>query len=96
MKDNYDPSITSIEAKQFLKQCILSNIEIELVTAAKSEGHEGLFTPLYHADLQPIELLWAFTKGNTGRSYCLGTSLQDIEEKLISELSIFNLQRGVI
>ena len=35
---NYDPSTTCIEAKQFLKQWILKNIEIGIVRAAKVKG----------------------------------------------------------
>ena len=89
---NYDPSVTCIESRQFLKQWILNNIEIVLVTAAKNEGLEVLFTPPYHLDFQHIELLWSFITGNIGRSYCFGTILLDVKEKLILVFS--SIQSG--
>ena len=52
---------------------------------ARNEGHEILFTPPYHSDLKPIELLWALIKGNIGRSYSLGITLTEVEEKLKNE-----------
>ena len=38
----------------------------------------------YH---QPIDLVWALIKGNVGRQYSLGTSLDMVYERLMAEFS---------
>lgn len=49
---------------------------------AERAGHTVLFTPPYHSDLQPIELIWAITKGQVGREYDSNTSFREVEERL--------------
>ncbi len=49
---------------------------------AKDRGHGVLFTPPYHSNLQPIELVWANSKGEVGRQYDTNTTIQDVEQRL--------------
>jgi transposase len=58
--------MTATELKQLVKQFIDNNVPIEIKRLAEEGGHTVLFTPAYHSDLQPIELVWALAKGNVG------------------------------
>ena len=58
-------------------------MSIEVVKLEEDKGHEVLFTPPYHSDLQPIELLWALIKGNIGRQYNINTTLDTVYQRLI-------------
>ena len=60
----------------------------EIVRLAEEHGHEVLFTPPYHSDLQPIELLWARVKGRVGRQYNNETTLQIVYERLMREFQL--------
>ncbi len=74
--------VTYIEARKILKDWEAVHIEPEIVTLAKFEGHKMIFTPRYHSNLHPIGLVWGLSKGNIGRSYFIGTTLQDVKENL--------------
>jgi transposase len=63
---SFDPTMSSIELKQLVKQFIVNNVKIEVERLAEEGGHTVLFTPTYHSDLQPIKLVWARVKGNVG------------------------------
>jgi hypothetical protein len=54
---DFDPAMSAIELKQLVKQYIISNVKIEVEHLAEEGGHTVLFTPAYHSDLQPIELV---------------------------------------
>ena len=54
---------------------------------AEEHGHKVLFTPPYHSDLQPIELLWAKLKGNIGRKYDTDTTMAVLKERLDEEFT---------
>jgi transposase len=43
-------------------------------------GHDIVFTPPYHSNLQPIELVWANTKGEVGRQYDTQTTFKDVRQ----------------
>lgn len=81
----HEPEISGIEAKILLKSWITCNIKPAVTTIAEEHGHKVVFTPPYHSDLQPIELYWAFIKGNVGRQYTAGTSLKDVVDRLRQE-----------
>ena len=49
-----------------LKEYIKQNIEPIICTMAANRGHEVIFSPPQHSDLQPIEIVWATTKGDVG------------------------------
>jgi transposase len=55
---------------------------------AEEECHTVLFTPAYHSDLQPIELVWALVKGNVGRQYSDQTTLDMVYERLMHEFNV--------
>ncbi|OQR88139.1 hypothetical protein ACHHYP_07515 [Achlya hypogyna] len=50
---------------------------------AKKTGHEVIYTPPYHSDLQPIELLRATVKGYVGRQYNVHTTFKDVHDRLV-------------
>jgi transposase len=62
--------MSAVEMKLLVKAYILSNnVKIEVEHLVEAGGHPVLFTPAYHSDLQPIELVWALVKGNVGLQY---------------------------
>jgi len=56
--------------------------EFEAETGIK---HIVVYTPPYHSDLQPIELLWAEIKGRVGRQYDDRTTFKNVGERLHAE-----------
>ena len=54
-----DSSKSVLELKSQMKKYIRRKEKLEVVRVAEANGHELLFTPPYHSDIQPIELLWA-------------------------------------
>ena len=81
----FDTHISDIEAKLLLKTWVSENVKPAVVGMAEEYGHEAVFTPPYHSDLQPIEILWAFIKGNIGRQCCMSTTLHQVENRLRTE-----------
>jgi transposase len=69
------------KAKEYIKEFEVSAV-IEL---AKKGNHKILFTPPYHSDLQPIELVWALVKGNIARLYSNGRTMDQLEKQLKDE-----------
>jgi hypothetical protein len=59
----FDPSMSATEMKQLVKNHIINYVKIDVDRLAEEGGHTVLFTPAYHSDLQPIELVWALVKG---------------------------------
>jgi hypothetical protein len=62
-------------------------VKIEVERLAEERGHTVLFTPAYHSDLQPVELVWALVKGNVGRQYSNKTTLDMVYEHLMHEFN---------
>jgi hypothetical protein len=52
---------------------------------AEEQGHQVLFTPPYHSDFQPIELVWALIKGNVGHQYNTNATLDIVYNRLMDE-----------
>ncbi len=75
---HFDATGTTPQLRQIARQWVMQNVKMEPVQVA--------FTAPYHSDLQPIELVWALIKGNVGRQYCLGTSLDMVHERLMAEM----------
>ena len=67
--------------RQRLKAYI-ETVEPEIVQLGKQHGHEVLYTPPYHCDLQPIEMVWSLVKGEVGRQYDIATSMQIVKQRL--------------
>ena len=61
------------------------NEKMQCEILAEALGHKVLFTPPYHSDLQPIELLWAKLKGNIGRKYKANTTMTVLKQQLDNE-----------
>jgi len=54
---------------------------------AEREGHEVIFSPPHHSDLQPIELVWAIVKGEVGRQYTTSTTFAMVRQRLEAAFS---------
>jgi transposase len=83
----FESTMTATEMKQLVKNHILNHVKIEVEHLSEEGGHTVLFTPAYHSDLQPIELVWALVKGNVGRQYSNGTTLNMVYERLLHEFN---------
>jgi hypothetical protein len=83
----FDPTMSVTEMKQLVKHFIANNVKIEVNRLAEEGGHTVLFTPAYHSDLQPIELVLALIKGNVGQQYSNQTTLDMVYERLIHEFN---------
>ncbi|ETV90629.1 hypothetical protein H310_14633 [Aphanomyces invadans] len=49
---------------------------------ARARGHDVVYTPPHHSDLQPIELVWSKVKGDVGEQYTVDTSFDDVRTRL--------------
>ena len=87
----FEAKTSVAELRKMAKDYILSNEKIEIVRLAEDKGHEVLFTPPYHSNLQPIELLWARVKGNVGRQYSIDSTLEIVYQRLLAEFA--NVER---
>jgi len=81
----YPSNATVAILKALVKTTIVMQEKRECVRLAEENGHTILFTPPYHSDLQPIELVWAQIKGRIGRQYSKDTTLEDVREQLEDE-----------
>ena len=82
-----EESATAVELKSMVKGYVQRYEKMEVERLAEEKGHEILFTPPYHSDLHPIELLWAFIKGNIGRLYDANTTLNIVHKRLLIQFS---------
>ena len=51
---------------------------------ARQAGHEVMYTPPYHSDLQPIETIWAIVKTSVGRQHEYGTSMKETLKRTVA------------
>jgi transposase len=68
-----------------VKAYIEKNEVSAVIELAREKFHKILFTPPYHSDLQPIELLWARIKGNVARLYSNGRTIHELKAQLDAE-----------
>jgi transposase len=92
----FDPSMSAIEMKQLVRKYIDDNIPIEIIRLATEKGHKVLFTPPYHSDLQPIELVWACVKGNVGRQFNNESTLGLVYQCLLAEFESLSVAHDSI
>jgi hypothetical protein len=59
-------------------------VQYASVKIASAHGHQVLFTPPYHPELQPIEVVWAVTKNRIGCNPA--KSMSDLGDKLSDSL----------
>jgi transposase len=74
----------------------LSNKPCDVERIAAEAGHRVLWSPPYHSDLQPIELLWAYIKGRIGRKYNIKTTLKDVKRNLDQEFHDVRFEYSLI
>ena len=63
-------------------------------TMALERGHEVVYSPPHHSDLQPIELVWANVKGDVGRQHTTNTTFAQVLDRLNN--SFTNLQSKTV
>ena len=68
-----------------VREWINNNEPAKTVRLEEEQGHQILFTPPYHSDFHPIELVWALIKGNVGRQYNANTTLEIVHNRLMDE-----------
>ncbi len=70
----------SRESKQMIwekvRKYVLKNSKPVVCEMALEEGHEVVYTPPYHSEFQPIELVWGIIKGEVRRTHDYGTTLK--------------------
>jgi transposase len=74
-----------------VKEYIEKNEVSAVIKLAREKFQKILFTPPYHSDLQPIELLWAKIKGNVARLYSNGRTIEELKEQLDAEFKSASL-----
>ena len=82
--------------KSTLKKHIAQTVQAEVVSLAEQRGHKVLFTPPYHSDLQPIELIWAFVKRKVAKMYRKGTSMSDVRSTLEEQFHVLQTDEGTL
>jgi transposase len=83
--------LTALLLRAKVKEYIEKNEVSAVIELAKKGNHKILFTPPYHSDLQPIELLWAKIKGNVARLYSNGRTIEELKEQLDAEFKSASL-----
>lgn len=58
-------------------------LAVEQLLHKHNKDHQLLFTPPYHSDLQPIELLWAWVKGDIRKQHDNTTTTKHVETRTI-------------
>jgi transposase len=81
-KVTFDERLTAVELKAMVREHIKLHEKIEIVRLSEEAGHKVLFTPPYHSDLQPIELIWAHIKDRVARKYSRASTLALVFERL--------------
>jgi transposase len=92
---NFEETMTSIELKEIVKRHVAA-LPSEIEKLAEAAGHRVLWTPPYHSDLQPIELIWARVKGNVGRQYSIESTLELVYTRLIEEFAALDTANDAI
>ncbi|KAH9087757.1 hypothetical protein LEN26_019822 [Aphanomyces euteiches] len=91
-----DPTSSKVVIWEKLKNYLDLNVKPQIETMAAERGHLVAWTPPYHSDLQPIELVWSYIKGKVGRQYTADTKFEDVRRRLdeafenLSSSTIFN------
>ena len=67
-----------------LHKYVQENVIPVVCSMAQERGHEVVFTPPHHSDLQPIELVWAIVKGEVGCQYTTSTTFKTVLSRLLT------------
>ena len=76
---------SAVQLKVKVREYISKNVLFHIQKLAGKKGHEVVYTPAYHSDLQPIEYVWAQVKGKVGRQYDDNTTLSIFYQRLKKE-----------
>jgi hypothetical protein len=61
-------------------------IQPVVCSMAEAAGHQVVYSPPHHSNLQPIETVWAVVKSEVGRQYDVNTSFADVGKRLDSAI----------
>ena len=78
----FDPSDLKSVIWDRLRKHVEENNKPVIVAMSEALGHEVVWSPPHHSDLQPIELVWASVKGTVGRQYTTDTTFKDVLVRL--------------
>lgn len=90
------PTMSAVELKGLVRKYINDAEKPQIIRLAEAAGHEVLFTPPNYSDLQPIELAWAYIKGNVGRQYSNETTLKMVHDRLMLEFTRLADDHGAV
>ncbi|ETV88358.1 hypothetical protein H257_01621 [Aphanomyces astaci] len=65
-----------------LKPVFSTRIDPVVVSMARARGHDVVFTPPHHSDLQTFEMVWAKVQGGVGVQYTVDTTFGDVRSRL--------------
>ncbi|ETV78313.1 hypothetical protein H257_07899 [Aphanomyces astaci] len=74
-----------------LKLEVAARVLPVVVSMARARGHDVVFTPPHHSDLQLIEMVWAKVKGDVGVQYTVDTTFADVRPRLDVAFAQFHL-----
>ena len=81
--------LSALQIKAKVSEYIKNFVPYEVVRLAEQQGHRVLFTPPYMSELQPIELVWGYVKGNIRRMHDANTSFANVLERLDEQFRLF-------
>lgn len=82
-----DPHDTGIQLRHRAEEWIRDHEKPAIVKLAEELGHQVLFTPPNHPDLQPIRMVWAHIKRNVGREHKKNRTLEIVCNRLLQEFA---------
>lgn len=65
-----------------LSRHIQDNVEPMVSQLAAEKGHEVVFSPPHHSELQPIDNVWSAIKGEVGRQYTVESTFEHVNDRL--------------
>ena len=83
------PNLSKVELVALLHQ-YKAQIGFDIERLAASRGHRVVWTPAYHSDRQPIELLWAAVKNQIARLYASKRSLDETKRQLMEAITLYS------
>jgi transposase len=86
--------LTALLLRAKVKEYVEKNEVSAVIKLAREKFHKILFTPPYHSDLQPIELVWALVKGNVAHLYSNGRTMDQLEKQLKDEFEGLTKEEG--
>jgi transposase len=90
-----DVNRSLLDLKEHAKGWIEQNVPMEVQRLANEKGHVVLFTPPYHSDLQPIELVCDRILGNVGRQHgSKEPNLELVHRRLMKEFEGLDTDEG--